>query len=93
MLDEKYIKIDELFCEIDAEGDLDSGLFKKFFNNGFRKLKLIVMADPNEAISSFNINKDLYNRIKDTQNLPETVVIDFLSIKGKLNKDRFNEEA
>jgi hypothetical protein len=89
MLDENVVKITELDAEISEEGFILIGKskLKEIYNDGYKEVKLIVMGKPSDVLIPMNIDKSKFEKIKNMQNLPDAVVIDFLKSKGKALKE------
>ncbi len=58
---------------------------------GFPKVKIDVSGSTAMAINLLDIDEELFNSIKKTQSLPDTIVLNFLQSKGVLNQAGFIE--
>lgn len=81
----------EAKINIDGSFDIPNNLLKDLANNGFSNVIVEVFGDAKHAASHANIDIGLFERIKYEQDIPETVVFDFLSSKGKMSSSDFDK--
>lgn len=97
MNDENLTVIYKFEAKLDSKGEFNipKEEIKSLYEKGFKNVEVLILGSSLSAAESSGIDINLYNNIKTRQSLPDTVVLDFLSIKGKLagtdykNKVRF----
>ncbi len=95
MDDEKLTKIFNYESEIEDDGSIkipkeDIKLLKQ---KGYNKLHVVLFGSALDAADDQGIDMISFGKIRDLQTLPETVVLDFLKMKGKLNNTNFSERV
>jgi len=72
--------------EINENGEINlpSEKLKELHSKGFKKVSIVFFGSSEKAVAEKNLDIDLYNRIKDLQRLPDTVILDFMTSKGVL---------
>lgn len=93
MDEEKVTKVYNFETTIDEEGNivLPKDELIKIREKGFENVNVVVFGSINKAVTLKGIDIDLFQRIRDMQTLPDTVVLDFLSVKGTLSQSNFEE--
>lgn len=57
---------------------------KELNEKGFKNIHVVVLGSAEKAVSENGLDISLFNKIKELQVLPDSVVADFLSSKGVL---------
>ncbi len=66
---------------------------KSLKNKGYRKTEVLVYKDVIEEVRQQGIDEEVFNRIKEKQDLPAYVILDFLSCEGTVEEDDFKLRA
>ncbi|MBT8379342.1 MAG: hypothetical protein KJN64_08935 [Ignavibacteria bacterium] len=66
-----------------------SGTLKEMRKQGFEKVRITIEASINDLLEKNNYSVDLFNKIKETQDLPDWVVYDFIETDGILKNNEF----
>ena len=87
-------KLSELFSfesKIDDDGNIKIPKDKldSFKQKGFSQVKITVHADSKKLAENLGYDSNLFDEIKNMQSIPDSVVLDLLSSKGKLTGHNF----
>lgn len=79
--------------EIGENGEVNfpAEKLKELHDKGFKKVNIVFFGSSENAASELDIDLDMFNKIKDLQGLPDTVVLDFLTVKGALKNSKIEE--
>ncbi|MCG6915734.1 hypothetical protein LJE86_17665 [bacterium BMS3Abin03] len=62
-------------------------------NKGYRKTEVLVYKDVVEEVKQQGIDEEIFNRIKEKQDLPAYVILDFMNCAGIIEEDDFQIRA
>lgn len=79
--------------EITKNGEMNLPIEKlrELYAKGFKKVNVVFFGSSEEAAADMDLDLELFNKIKDLQGLPDTVVLDFLTSKGALKDSKIEE--
>jgi len=91
MNDEKHSELFSFESKIKDDGSIDvpEEKFLLLKQKGFSEIKIVVYADSKKAAANLGYDSNLFDSIKNMQTLPDAVVLEFLSSKGKLKGRNF----
>ena len=77
--------------EIGKDGDLHipTNTLRKIREKGYKKIKVSIYGSSLLASKHLGFSEETFNKIKNVQSLPDTVVLDFLSVKGSISEKSF----
>ncbi len=86
MNEENLSKLFSFETNIKNDGSVELPIeeFKKLFNQGFREIKIDIYGTVSQALHNSKLDINLFNQVKLKQQLPDTVVLNFLKSKGSL---------
>jgi hypothetical protein len=58
---------------------------------GYSKVNIEIKTSPEQELKKSNLDEKLFNKIKETQELPDWVVINLLQASGKLKNTNFRD--
>ncbi|MCX7797995.1 MAG: hypothetical protein N2249_05190 [Melioribacter sp.] len=64
---------------------------KKIFHHGYNEIIVNIYTTTNNYIAKSGIDINLYQKIKDTQGIPEEIVINLIKSKGSLKNSNIKE--
>lgn len=91
MNDEKYSPLFSIETKIGKDGEIkipEENLLS-LQEKGFSEIKIVVYADPKKLAESLAFDTVLFDKIREVQSLPGSIVLDFLTSKGKLANHNF----
>ena len=71
--------------------DLLNEKISELKKSGYGRLMVNIKASPDEEVKIADIDIELFEKIKNMQELPDFVVINFLQAAGKLKETDFNK--
>ena len=91
-MDEKeLIELKSLVIDLNNESseNLLSQTLKELKNNGYKSVTVNIKTSPEQELKKSQIDIELFEKIKEVQELPDWVVINFILAAGKLKKSNF----
>lgn len=94
MSEESLSVIHKFETELRNDGSIEipKDELKPLYDKGFRNINVVILGSSLSAVNSSGIDNNLFNNIKEMQTLPDSVVLDFLRIKGKLENKNFERK-
>ena len=91
MNDEKYSELFSFESKIEDDGNIKipKEKFLSLKQTGFTEMKVVVYGDSKKLAENLGYDSNLFDAIKNMQSLPDSVVLEFLSSKGKLKGPSF----
>jgi len=79
--------------QIDLKDDSSAEIFKQKLaelkNKGYNSVTIEIKTSTEEELKKSGLNMDVFKKIKDTQDLPDWVVINLMLAAGKLKGSEF----
>src|SRR5690554_3686820 len=95
MNEENLSLIHKFDSKIDTDGsfNIPKDELKQLYDKGFRDIQVVILGSSISAVRRSGINDDLFKNIKERQALPDSVVLDFLRIKGILADTNYKNKV
>lgn len=92
--DDIQSKILEFETEIDENGNIvySKDHLKKLRESGYKNVTIKIFGSSKNAARSLNLNLKKFEQIKIMQNLPDSVVFDFLRSKGSVKSEELKSK-
>lgn len=91
MSKDEMIELKSLVIDLSKEGEINllSHTLLELKEKGYSQIKLNIKADPEIELKNSKLDIQVLNGIKETQDLPEWVVINLMYAAGKLKESDF----
>jgi DNA-binding protein YbaB len=93
MNDKELIGLESFGLDLNDESSLKmiQDSLAELRKKGYSKVNIEIKTSPEQELQKLNIDEKLFNKIKETQELPDWVVIKLIQASGKLKNTNFNE--
>jgi hypothetical protein len=93
MNDKELIGLESFGLDLNDESSLKmiQDSLAELKKKGYSKVNIEIKTSPEQELQKLNIDEKLFNKIKETQELPDWVVIKLIQASGKLKNTNFNE--
>jgi hypothetical protein len=86
----KFTKVMNLNLNEDRSSEKISDLLMQLKKQGFEEIRITIEGSSNNLLKNAGFNIKLFERIKNTQDLPDWVVYDLIESSGKLKGTHFD---
>ncbi len=92
--DEIQSEIFEFETEIDEKGNIQysKDQLKRLKDSGFKNVTIKIFGSSKNAASSLNLDLEKFEQIKKMQDVPESVVLDFMRSKGSVKSEELKSK-
>ena len=91
MNEKELIELKSLVIDLNDHSSVNllSQTFKELKNNGYTSVTVNIKTSPEQELKKSQIDIELFKKIKEVQELPDWVVINFILAAGKLKNSNF----
>jgi len=91
MIEKELIELKSLQIDLDDEKSIKlfAETLNELKNKGYDKLKIEIKASTEQELIKSDLDIEVFKKIKETQDLPDWVVINLMLASGKLNESKF----
>jgi len=92
---EDSILLKSISVDLEKEENFENLIeeLKSLKDQGYRKTNVLVYKNVIEEVRQKGIDEEIFNRIKEKQDLPAYVILDFMSCEGIVEEDDFKLRA
>ena len=91
MNEKELIELKSLVIDLNDHSSVNllSQTFNELKSNGYTSVTVDIKTSPEQELNESQIDIELFRKIKEIQELPDWVVINFILAAGKLKKSNF----
>lgn len=92
MIEKEMIELKSLQIDLDDEKSvkLFAETLNELKNKGYDKVKIEIKTSTEQELKKSDLDIEVFKKIKETQDLPDWVVINLMLAGGKLKESKFN---
>ena len=93
MNEKELISLNSVDLDLNNESSIRvlQDLLSDLKDKGYSKIKVDIKTFPEQELKKSNLDGKIFNKIKETQELPDWVVINLMQASGKLKTANFKE--